>query len=325
MFELESIDMMIGLVTIYLTLALACTSIVETIEGRWNKRGKNLDKTLRKFLAGKLEGDKCFANAFFAHPLVKALRKDGNGLLPTIPPQVVGQVLQALITKDNSILKVKDAVEKLPGTVEDNPIKGLLMALVTQVNGDAEAFRKAVETHFDAALESASGWVTRHQQRVSLYVAILLVVIGNVDTFTLAAKLSSSPEFRAKLVKIAEQQLEQKPTVSINKDDSKIEVDKEGQPPIDVREAANRTPQETLEDIKKVQNALESSGLTFGWKDVIEAKEALPKEFWHTKILGLIITIFAVSLGAPFWFDLLQRFMQVRRTGTQGIEKKNGK
>jgi hypothetical protein len=31
-------------------------------------------------------------------------------------------------------------------------------------------------------------------------------------------------------------------------------------------------------------------------------------------VLGLLITAFAISLGAPFWFDLLNKFMIVRAT-----------
>ena len=32
------------------------------------------------------------------------------------------------------------------------------------------------------------------------------------------------------------------------------------------------------------------------------------------KIFGLILTAFAISLGGPFWFDLLNQFMVVRST-----------
>jgi len=35
--------------------------------------------------------------------------------------------------------------------------------------------------------------------------------------------------------------------------------------------------------------------------------------FW--KLAGLIATALAVSLGAPFWFDLLQRFLNIRAAG----------
>jgi hypothetical protein len=55
---------------------------------------------------------------------------------------------------------------------------------------------------------------------------------------------------------------------------------------------------------------MELAGLPLGWKDY-------PKTFgeWVTKVAGLIASILAVSLGGPFWFDVLQRFMQLRATG----------
>ena len=33
---------------------------------------------------------------------------------------------------------------------------------------------------------------------------------------------------------------------------------------------------------------------------------------WFVKVAGLLVSILAVSLDASFWFDILQRFMQVR-------------
>jgi hypothetical protein len=36
---------------------------------------------------------------------------------------------------------------------------------------------------------------------------------------------------------------------------------------------------------------------------------------WLVKILGWLITGRAVSLGAPFWFDLLNRFVDLRGAG----------
>ena len=35
---------------------------------------------------------------------------------------------------------------------------------------------------------------------------------------------------------------------------------------------------------------------------------------WPIKLLGWIITILAASLGAPFWFDMLNKIMVVRNT-----------
>jgi|GEM_PF-1537401 len=37
---------------------------------------------------------------------------------------------------------------------------------------------------------------------------------------------------------------------------------------------------------------------------------------WLWMIIGMLITLGAVSLGAPFWFDALSRFSRIRQTGT---------
>jgi hypothetical protein len=36
---------------------------------------------------------------------------------------------------------------------------------------------------------------------------------------------------------------------------------------------------------------------------------------WLERLLGWLLTVLALSMGAPFWFDLLNKFMNVRYTG----------
>ena len=38
------------------------------------------------------------------------------------------------------------------------------------------------------------------------------------------------------------------------------------------------------------------------------------KKGW-LKVLGWLLTAWAITLGAPFWFDLLNRFIQIRSNG----------
>ena len=52
--------------------------------------------------------------------------------------------------------------------------------------------------------------------------------------------------------------------------------------------------------------------LPIGWS----AKAWVPDPVtWIERIIGWLITGLAVSLGAPFWFDLLNKFMNIRGTG----------
>ena len=62
--------------------------------------------------------------------------------------------------------------------------------------------------------------------------------------------------------------------------------------------------------------------LPIGWEFEIKAEEngdprALPNDElgWIIKLLGILFTTFAVSLGAPFWFDLLNKFVNIRGSG----------
>jgi hypothetical protein len=55
---------------------------------------------------------------------------------------------------------------------------------------------------------------------------------------------------------------------------------------------------------------LQQLGIPLGWQVLPE------KDEWQNKIIGLLLTVFAVSLGAPFWFDLLSRVTKIRSTGS---------
>ncbi|MCX6064718.1 MAG: hypothetical protein NT121_03045, partial [Chloroflexi bacterium] len=202
MFGLESLDVLIGLVTIYLIFGIACTAIVEACMTWLNVRSNNLEAALKEFLHGKQEDNQSFVDAFYLHPLIQMLSKGEDGRPSYIPPVIVGQVVESLIT-DNGTKTLAASIDSLP----DNRIKGLLTVLASQANEDTAKFRKAVEINFDATMDRASGWVKRTSHTFTLVVSLLLVVGANVDTIDLASTLASNPESRAKMVDIAQQHL----------------------------------------------------------------------------------------------------------------------
>jgi hypothetical protein len=54
-------------------------------------------------------------------------------------------------------------------------------------------------------------------------------------------------------------------------------------------------------------------GLPLGW-----SHDTSPHNFfWEGlgKVLGLLVTAFALTLGAPFWFDLLGKVSNLRGSG----------
>jgi len=306
---LDILNVLIGVVTVYLTFGLACTAIVEAISTWFGKRSKNLGIAMDEFLSGEIKGTEKFVSAFYAHPLIQVLSKGKDGKPSYIPPEIVGQVVQSLLIANAANASLEGAVDALPGTFESNRIKGLLKALIVQAKGDAVEFCKSIEKYFNATMDRASGWFKRYAQNIALLVSVLLVLGANVDTIALVSSLASNPSARIKMVEIAEQRLSDAKAL-----EDKVRSGKTDQG-VTLGQATEQSQAASMAFDRAVSN-MDSAGLQFGWK-------AYPKSIGEfiTKIVGLLVSILAISLGAPFWFDVLQRFMQVRATGAK--EKKN--
>lgn len=312
MFGLETLDVLIGLATLYLIFGIACTAIVEAFMSWLNIRSNNLDAALKEFLAGELKQGVPFAAAFCNHPLTQTLSQ-GDAKPSYIPPEIVGRVVEALIT-GNAASTLEQSVDALPGTPQTNRIKGILEVFSKQAAEDTTLFRKAIETHFDATMDRASGCVKRSSHSIALVVSALLVIGANVDSIAIASSLASNPEARLKIVAIAQQQLDaaQPPTNTVNSpDDTQQPIANDG-----IEKALTQTREAILIFNKNIAE-MSAAELTLGWKNYPNRVSE-----WFTKIVGLLLSIAAISLGAPFWFDTLQRIMQVRTAGVSPREKK---
>ncbi|MFJ7171621.1 hypothetical protein [Citrobacter freundii] len=306
MFGLETLDVLIGLMTIYFVFAIACTAIVEAISAWTRLRSKNLVTALDELFSGELAPDEQFITQFFEHPLVQSLSKGKYGRPSYIPSEIVARVVEALVVGKSVMATIPAGVNSLPGTAESNRIKGILETLVVQAGNDAVSFRDAVAKQFDAVMDRASGWYKRRTQLMTFIIAVLLVVGGNIDSLNLSMVLASDSAVREKLVTIAQQKVDEakKQTQCVNHS----KTDNCAQPVTQELQSANEQYKDAVAELK-------SAGLELGWKMWPEDWKA-----WLAKVVGLLITVFAVSLGGPFWFDILQRVMQVRSTGPKPAE-----
>ncbi|MCK9201133.1 MAG: hypothetical protein M0P59_10085 [Gallionella sp.] len=328
MFGIESLDVMIGIVTVYLIFALACTAIVEAISSWLSVRSSNLEVALGEFLHGSVDDGKEFTGAFFAHPVVQSLSKGKDGRPSYIPPEIIGQVVTSLICAKEGASSIKQAIANLPGTIQNNRIKGVLDALQSEAQEDMTAFRKLIEYHYDAAMDRASGWYKKKAQTYSLIVSTILVLFANVDTIQLANSLSANPDARAKMIEIAQLELNAAKEAEAQVTQENEAAQKSSNDPMPdtttettvsktdpITEAKDRS-ENAAKKLAKANADLSSAGIQLGWS-------ARPSGIgdWTSKISGLLISILAISLGAPFWFDMLNRVMQIRAAGVSPREK----
>ena len=227
-------------------------------------------------------------------------------------------MVEALLQVNSASTSIEKAVDSLPGSFESNRIKGLLNSLFMQTDEDPESFRKSIETHFNAAMDRASGWFKRYSQILAIAVSAVVVLLANVDTITLVSSLASNPAARMKMVEIAEQRLkEAKDTEAQARQVKPVEAQIAHAWPPEVKlirtdgavEQATKQTTIALHDYEQAVSNMRSAGFEIGWKRWPTWEEL------GAKAIGLIISITLISLGAPFWLDLLQRFMQVRAAG----------
>lgn len=89
-------------------------------------------------------------------------------------------------------------------------------------------------------------------------------------------------------------------------------------------DGAGKETVESPKDVGKLIKKIEELRLPIGWtvKDGEEKKwiwvsEEFESMDWLVKIMGILITTFAGSLGAPFWFQLLNKIVDLRAAGKQ--------
>lgn len=103
-------------------------------------------------------------------------------------------------------------------------------------------------------------------------------------------------------------------------------------PPVAATVRSEDLAKEKLKEIQIFQNQLEALALPMfpmtGLREEYKSnhsgvKSSLPWMFgwwiWH-HLLGFLLTALAASLGAPFWFDVLNRFVNLRNTGKKPEE-----
>jgi hypothetical protein len=279
--------------------------------------------------------------------MLAKLANDGSDLARTllilveeagIDPRKMQEAAQQLQEINAWRQKLRDfTTQSAPGADAAAILKTIseLERSLQQTEAELEAaWQKAlgnVEGYFDDAMERVSGWYKRRVQGYLIIFALVVTVLLNADTLAMATELSTNDALRTGIVTAAEQQMTEA-LAATNTSTGTVTTPTENgitQPaataatdtitttaaPVnaDAAQIDGDTPageagqqlQEKLDQLKALQNL----GLPVGWQRWPQGSE------WITKIIGLLITAIAVSFGAPFWFELLNKLVNLRMAG----------
>jgi hypothetical protein len=307
------LDVAVGLVFVYLLLAIMCTSLNEWISGVLNLRGRNLAMAIRQLLdrqpTSRNPQPDSLIEAFYNHPLISGMMKSSQH--PSyIPARTFASTLMDLVTQDKQgSFKIEDIQAGING-LPDGDVKRTLNALLRTANSDVAQAQKNIETWFNDTMDQVSGWYKRKVQLMTAVIALLLAVGMNADTIKIAGTLWHNPELRAEGIKLAEQRAKQNdssttsasPTWKATYEDPNDPLN----PTITKMPPVTQPERQFLSQLVGWENAPSMKGLAL--------RDAL------LILLGWVLTAIAVSLGAPFWFDILNKIINVRNAGKSPVE-----
>ncbi|WP_022976380.1 hypothetical protein [Nevskia ramosa] len=314
---LQLLDVLIGLTLVYLIFSTAASIGVELLETWLRRRGKLLERGIGEILSqivgGAGQDDNAAAKAMvrqlydspFVYSLYEGNYQVGGSKLPSAIPaaRFAGAVI-ALAAEHEDFRKAANTMLKVVGL---------------KLGDDDAKVRAALAAYFEESMERVTGWYRRHVQLVLLAIGAVLAIALNADTLNIVRTLSQDDALRAKIVATA------------------VGVAGEGQVTAPVCKEATADCERQLAQQVNSQLALASNlGLPLGWNGITGLPACAPTIagqacsdsrafltgalFVLTKILGLALTALATTLGAPFWFDLLNRLIQTRNVAAQARE-----
>jgi hypothetical protein len=288
LFGSAMLDVVLGLVFVYLLLAIICTTVNEWIAGVMGTRSNTLRKAIKQLLDGQ-SGDAAsqdlnwFLKQFYAHPLITGMLQPGadNPHPAYIPSRTFATAVMDIATQQKSGVISFGDLETGINQLPDGDVKNALLALIQNAPGDLNRAQRNIEAWFDDTMARVSGWYKRRTQVWTVLVAVALTLATNADTLRVVRTLLKDPAQRARMVEAAKQRQQAGQPVS--------------------------SQELQLLDI-------------LGWRELASCNTEGVTRWdctgeWLERVLGWILTIVAVSLGAPFWFDVLNKFMRVRNAG----------
>ena len=335
------LNTVIVLAGLYAALSVLCSFVNETIFSLVQLRGKTLYKGVFNLLANS----KALTQAIYEHPLIWSGSSDQSPdkSLPsyidarnfsiafwhTVQQSTTGPradaVAVVLDTPERVLSDIKAKVAALPtGTAAGaaavgaaaasgpaaertkadalTALKGTLTNLIVEADGDYTRLLAATDAWFDRQMDRVSGWYRRCTQWNLIAIGFIIAFGFGIDSLGIATRMYSDEGLRnavSSQVANSYNAIHNDPSISALTD-----------PNAKAQAFAQKLDQNfsnQLTDNVPLTGFIDTNLADFFWKRFTNV---------HA-FLGALITGLAISLGAPFWFDLLGGLTNVRMAGTK--------
>ena len=331
------LDLVAGILFVYFVLSIISSSAVEMIMSALKVRSEILTEWLMHIFDKTIKttgGEVTLGQAIMDHCSVTALSKKGKSPAYIDAKNFVSALLEK-ITYDpenpasiaTSLSGIIDKIEK--SNALSNELKRVLLNYASEAKNTYESlsiktmseidlFRDKIEKWFDSSMDRITGTLkVKYLRPFTLVVAIITTLAMNADSIAISKYLYNNPEARSKMADMA---YSKEAAQSLNNQMAELATS--------LPDTARLTEQQfrdavhaRMEIIKNANASIEGT-IPLGWSKA----EFIPKPGSNiffllvAKIIGLTATVLAIMMGAPFWFDVLNKVSNLRSSGTKPVK-----
>jgi hypothetical protein len=386
MFNSVVLDVVIGLIFIYLLYSLLASILSEIAATAMGLRARNLREAIDRMLndekahgcGGRLwdsiklmkNPKNPVINAFYNHPEIKYQGSSGiykspsnfkagsfsKAVIELLADKVplYREDLENKLNMDSLTICVRNSKDQEQKYSLDPETARYIRSLWKESQGDIEKFKLHLENWFEKTMVHTLEWYKRKIRWVTFAIGFLLAWFFYADTFVIVKSLSSDKDARDKLVSMANTYIQNNQiaidTLKIktaagqknynDRLDSLLAIKKQlqadmtkansilgigGFPPDLVNVRTDEISK--AENVRIYSPSIDSKSLSCEDKKTSDGvifftcgkKIAYLFRLFYHHFFGFLITALAISLGAPFWFDLLNKIMKLRTSSKEEI------
>ena len=283
------LEVVIGLSFLFFVMSVIAAAVNEAISGIFKLRARMLELGIVNLITGASKppaGDAGLAvvRDLYQHPLVRGYAQGAakpsylaSRSFRNALFEVTG-LLEATVQPVGDPVPVAEAARRVEAAIDAVPSDNLKRTLTTlwrSAEHDTTEFRASVERWFDRGMERVSGWYKRRTQLMLFILGLAVAALLNANALWVADHLWKDDSVRQALIAQVETQ--------------------------------QATPAASDAFAK-----LDEIGFPVGWE---ESNRPDSGGEWVIVIAGWLVAGVAVTFGAPFWFDVLGRFSNLRAAG----------
>jgi len=333
----------ISVILIILIFSVVTYVVQELIAFRLQSRGTMLRDSITLLLSAT-DSSSTWPDTFFKHAEIVSLRRKTDRLASYIPASNFALAVMDMVAAKSPAARTNDLFNDVrSGLTSFNSSDGnlfVVMRNLADTSSNINELQNKLEQWYNNYMDRVTGWYQSNTVKTVRVIAIVVTIGFNLNLIKITGDILHNSTLRGNLVGMAQGIAEDPESITDlytrKFEDRKNEIlaqsiktaDSTARKDSMIDAAVHHFTQEKIDALQSLVGDLSKTKLPLGWHGipVLTHRTTFGNfEKGLVTLTGWLITAGCISMGAPFWFNLLMQLVNVRRAGIKPTDNSGKK